>query len=565
MSEPLVTEAQIKRRRGVSIVWLIPIVAGLVAAFLGYKAITDKGPTITISFQTAEGLEAGKTAIKFKDVTVGTAEHITIADDLQSIVVTAQMVPGSDRYLQKDSRFWVVRPRIGTSGVSGLGTLFSGAYIALEPGTGESGRDFVGLEQPPEISYDQPGTRFRLRADTLGSLSQGAPVYDRGIQVGQVVDYALDPDGRGIVADIYIFAPHDKRVLESSRFWNVSGVNVSLGAGGADVQVASIQSLIMGGIEFDTPGTGLKEAAAAPNTEFTLFDTKQKAEAAQFTRKVPFFVLTDASVRGLKVGAPVQFRGITIGEVSDFRLVSDGALNTLKTQITIELEVGRILIFNEKTGEQHASAKTPAEALERFDNVVKEGLRAELATGNLLTGDLYVALDFHPDAPPADLKRTEPYPTIPSIPNQFDAWSSSLTGILQKMAALPIDELGKELKDLVASIDAIVASPNTSNAVANLNDTLAKLNNLIGKVDKQATPILDGATGAVVGLNATLKDARSTLTGINQVIGPNSATAANLDDLMKELTRSARSLRVLTDYLERHPDALIRGKGASSR
>src|SRR5215211_6136348 len=201
--------AMVKRRRGISIVWAIPIVAALIGAFLAYRAYTERGPTITLTFRTAEGLEAGKTKLRYLDVEVGTAQTVTIAPDLKHIIVSAEMVPGAEAYLRERTSFWIVKPRIGVGGVSGLGTLLSGAYIGLAPGEGASSRAFAGLEEPPPIDANQAGRRYTLTAASLGSISRGAPIFYRGLDIGQVLDHQLAPDARSLQISIFVRAPHD--------------------------------------------------------------------------------------------------------------------------------------------------------------------------------------------------------------------------------------------------------------------------------------------------------------------------------------------------------------------
>src|SRR4051812_20282112 len=313
-------EAEIKKRRGISIVWLIPLVAALIGAFLAYKAYTSQGPTITIAFASAEGLEAGKTKIRYLDVEVGTVQSVVIGTDLKHILVTAEMVAGADQYLRQDTTFWIVKPRIGAGGVSGLGTLLSGAYIGLAPGEGAAARSFTGLEQPPPLDANVAGRQYQLTATDLGSVSRGAPILYRGLDIGQVLDYRLAPDKSGLDVSIFVNAPYSDLVRTTSRFWNASGIGVSTSASGVAVEVGSLQSLIVGGIEFDTPQETGTSAAADAGASFPLYSSKSALAQAQFTQKVPFLVDFDGSVRGLSPGAPVEFRGIRVGVVTSVNL-----------------------------------------------------------------------------------------------------------------------------------------------------------------------------------------------------------------------------------------------------
>ena len=315
-----VPEVEVAARRGISIVWLIPLVAGAIAIWLGYTTLQEKGPTITITFANAEGLEAGKTKVKYKDVDVGLVDTVTISEDLSRIIVTASMAKGSDHYLNEGTKFWIVRPRIGAGGISGLGTLVSGAYVAVDPGEGKPTTSFTGLEEPPAINSDVAGRRFRLRAARLGSVSRGSPIYYHDIQVGQVLNYELADDQKSLDVDVFVTAPHDQLVRADSRFWNASGFDISLGTAGVDVSVESLQSLLAGGIAFDTPTIDRPGEQAAAGFVFPLFDNYRAVTEARYTEKVFYLVYFDGSVRGLRPGAPVEFRGMRVGSVTDVRL-----------------------------------------------------------------------------------------------------------------------------------------------------------------------------------------------------------------------------------------------------
>ena len=280
-----VPEAAVKERRRFSIVWLIPLVAGAIGIWLAYVTISEQGPTITMTFKTAEGLEAGKTKIKYKDVEVGRVEEVELSEDFSHIVVTAQMDKSAAHYMNEGTRFWIVRPRIGLGGVSGLGTLVSGSYVELEPGEGTSTTSFTGLEEPPPITSDVPGRRFVLRATELGSVARGSPLYFRGIEVGKVLSHQLADDDRTLMIDFFVNAPHDRLVEAESRFWNASGLRVSMSAEGVDVRTESLQALAIGGIAFDTPADVRSDTPAEEGHVFHLYDSFRSVSEAAYTEK----------------------------------------------------------------------------------------------------------------------------------------------------------------------------------------------------------------------------------------------------------------------------------------
>jgi paraquat-inducible protein B len=530
-------EVAVKKRRGISLVWLIPLVAGAIAIWLGYTTLQEKGPTIRVVFDDAEGLEAGKTRVKYRNVEVGLVDEVSLSEDLSHIVVTASLDKSVEAHMKEGTQFWIVRPRIGFGGVSGLGTLLSGAYVEFDPGAGNSAHDFVGLPEPPPITSRVPGTQFVLRTDRLGPIGRGAPVYYRNIAVGQVLAYRLAEDKQGLVVNIFVDAPNDQLVRPSSRFWNASGINVSLGADGVDVAMESLEALLAGGIAFDTPDISQPGEPAAADTTFPLFASFRDVTEAGYTERIPYLVEFDGSVRGLRPGSPVEFRGMQIGAVTDVRLEIDAAQDAVRIPVTLEIEPQRIGMEHEAEG---------VEPYTVIAALVERGLRAQLKSGNLLTGELLVDLDFHPDSPPAKLDRSGTYPEIPAVPAQLEALTASVTTVLNKLAALPLPELVEDLRRTVQGIDSLVTSPDTRGTIAALNQSAVRLDALIGTLDQRVGPFLI--------------QAQSTLASADGVVGANSQMRYDLNAVLKELTGAARSIRVFADYLERHPEALLRGK-----
>jgi paraquat-inducible protein B len=536
----VVPQAEVKAARGISIVWLVPLVAAVIGIWLAYTTLQERGPTITITFDNAEGLEAGKTKVKYKDVEVGTVENVRLSEDLNHIVVTAEMVKEAESYMTEGTRFWVVSPRLGAGGVSGLGTLLSGVYIGLDPKPGAAATSkFVGLAEPPLITSDTPGRHFTLRATTRGSISRGSSVYFRGIDVGQVIDYTLANDNQSLEIQVFVRAPHDQLVQDNSRFWNASGIRISMSANGVQVATESVQSLLAGGIAFDTPMSATPGKPSPENTVFALYDSYESVTQAGFTTKVPYLVQFDESVRGLSPGAPVEFRGMRVGTVSDVGLQVDVATESIRIPVTIEIEPQRIRF----SGADNVNTLPPYALMEKM---VERGLRAQLQPGNLLTGQLLVDLGFHPDAAPAKLERSGEYPEIPSVPSQIDALTASATGILTELAALPLAELVQELRTTVQGVNQLITSPRTAETLEALKVTATNLQTVVQTIDQQLGPLLAQAQG--------------TLASADAMVGANSQTRYDLNSMLQELAGAARSIRVLTDYLERHPEALIRGK-----
>lgn len=536
--------ALVDRRRRISLVWLVPLVAALIGAWLAYTTITEAGPTVRITFETAEGLEAGKTKIRHKDVEIGTVDTVKFAPDLRHVIVTAKMAKEMGPFLTEGAHFWVVRPRLSASGISGLSTLVSGAFIAFDLGEGAPAREFTGLEEPPVVAANVPGKTFVLKTSKLGSLGGGVPVYYRGVQAGEVLGYKFADDWEEIIVPIFIRAPFDQLVHPGSRFWNASGIDLSVTASGVNVATESVQAILTGGIAFDSPAVAPGTEPSPAGAAFSLYPSYASISEAQYTVKIPYRLYFDGSVRGLASGAPVEFRGIKIGSVSDVRLEYDVTSRAVRIPVTIEIEPQRIDIVDGAQRPVTAGDLGDSRAAYgRMQAMVGNGLRAQLQPGSLVTGQLLVALDFHPEAPAQQLKMAGPYPEIPTIPSDLEKITRSVEGVIGKIAALPLDTIAAELKETVHTVNTLINSPAVTRAVTSL----------------------DGVAPLIEGARKTADAAATTLQSTSDMIGANSQLRRDMTDLLRELKDAARSLRTLADYLERHPDALIRGKPGDTR
>jgi paraquat-inducible protein B len=538
-------QAVVRARSGISLVWLIPIVAIVIGGWLAAQALATRGLIVKIEFRTASGLEAGKTKVKFKDVDIGQVTAIDVSDDLKSVIVTAELRHGSDAYLTEKTRFWVERPRVTASGVTGLETLLSGSFIAIDPVRGgKESRRFQGLEEPPLFTTSEPGSRFQLRSPTLGSLNIGSPVYYRKIQVGQVAGFALDADGQAVSIDVFISDPNDRLVMSNSRFWNASGVDLSVSAAGVKLDTESLMSVVIGGVAFDTldtiDGTG---ARAAPGQVFELYADREQAHETSYSHKERYLVFFEGSVRGLSVGAPVLLRGIRVGQVLDVQLQFDLDEVQFRIPVLIEIEPERVVVHGDRSDFDRTAM---------IKQLVARGLRAQLKTGSLITGQLYVELDLYPDAAPATVMRVNGNDVLPAIPGSLEALTSKVADIVDRLDAFPLEQIGTELTATLAGANTLVHSLEISDSLVELQATLAEVRGLAEQLN----------TGIAPELGATLQESTETLRGIRQMIEEGSPISVELRHALSEVTGAARSLRVLSDYLERHPEALLRGKGA---
>jgi paraquat-inducible protein B len=416
----------------------------------------------------------------------------------------------------------------------------------MDPGQeGEAKRRFKGLEIPPVITTGMPGRDFLLRANTLGSLDIGAPVYYRQIQVGQVIGYELDEKGKSLRVKIFINAPHDKLVRKNTRFWNASGFDLKLDASGLKLNTESMVSIMMGGIAFDTPTSLEAGGPAEPDHVFRLYETRDSIFERTYTEKKHYLLHFNESTRGLTVGAPVEFRGIKIGEVVDIKAQFNQETFTPQIIVLIETEPQRWEIVGKN------QAGTVEDSAQTMGILVAKGLRAQLKTGSLLTGQLFVALDFHPDAPEATVKHGQQFPEIPTIPAPLQVITARVNKLLAKLETLPIEQIGKDLGDTVQNFKHLSESKELLQAVQALNETLQETRQLVHNLDSNVTPAI----------NSTLDQAQKTLVSVEGTLGQDSPLQHEMRQAIKELGEAARAVRILTDYLERHPEALIYGKG----
>ena len=510
-------------RQRLTLIWIVPLLAVLVGLGLAVKAIVDRGPEVTLQFAQAEGLEAGKTRVKFKDVNIGTVKTIALNPDRNSVRVTVQMDKHAEGLLVEDSRFWVVRPRIAAGNISGLATLLSGVYIAVDPGkSNESRSEFVGLEEPPLVTSNTPGRQFRLSAEDLGSLDIGSPVYFRRIRVGRVVGYTLQKDGRGVDVRVFVDAPYDALVTESTRFWHASGLGLSLNADGIKLDMQSLLSLALGGVAFASPETDDDPAARGQPAASYVLHADQRSALSQPESRVEKYLLTfHESLRGLTVGAPVDYRGLIAGEVSRIDLNFDSGDAEFAVVVEVTLYPDRFARRSRQSADadKELTAKLIRQTLDRM---VAKGFRAQARTGNLLTGQLYIALDFFPQAKPAKIIRSGRHPELPTEPAMLASLQDQL---------LPIVEA--------------------------LRSTLGHVDELIVRLDKDVAPEV----------TATLRDARKTMDAADRMLATadkslqgDAPLQLELRETLREVGKAAIAVRNLADLLERQPESLISGK-----
>ncbi len=547
----------IRSRKGPSIVWLIPLIVVMVGGWLIFKTLNEKGPVITLAFKTADGIEAGKTKLRYKNIEIGVVEGVRFSDDLANVLLTAQMAREAETFLRRGTHFWVIRPRLSLRGVSGLSTLVSGAYIEVEPGSGAEQRHFEGLEVPPVVRSDEAGMRITLLSERLGSVGEGSPISYRGIKAGEVLGHELGSDSKSVMIYAFVKSPFDQLIRGNTRFWNVSGVDVSLNSEGLSVRTESMQSVLFGGVAFETPQESEALKSDLDELVFTLYENKDAIAEKSFTKRIRFVMFFDGSVRGLNTGAPVEFKGIKVGSVVDIRLEFDETDTTFLIPVLIELEPERIIARGETQ---------PGASLEVLHTLVDRGLRARLNTGSLLTGQLFIELDLHPNTPIRLVNAGGPYPELPTIPASLQEITASLKGVLENLNKLDFETINEEVITTLQGTNKLV-NQDIRALMADAHTAISDFQNVAAKVDARVEPLVDNIektllTGrvALAKIQGTLKAFEGTLSEVDEVLQSDSPLQAEFIGMADQLTETARSIKSFVDLLARNPEAFIFGR-----
>jgi paraquat-inducible protein B len=548
-----VVRSKIDHRRRLSLIWAIPVVTVIIGGWLAWKTLSERGPVITITFETAEGLQADQSHVRHKDVDMGVVQKVALSGDLKRVKVTVRMNREAEPLLTDNAQFWVVRPRFFAGSISGLQTLFSGSYIDLLPAAegGTPQRDFVGLENPPVLQSDVPGRTFLLEAKRIGSLNLGSPIMFRDLEVGEILGWDVGEMARDITVHAFVREPFDKYVHNNSRFWNASGAKIQLGTNGLEVQVESLRAVVLGAIAFETPEDPKVTAESDTDHPFQLFDSEDAADASIFKRSVPFVAKFTASVSGLKAGAAVTLRGLKIGEVSSVSLVFDRALDNVIVPVHFTLEPGRIAMLDLPTGGNLDA---------RMHDLVHRGLRVKLESSSILTGQKQLAMDIYPDAGPGELGKEGDAYVIPALGGGSDDVASAATNLVNRLNDIPFETIGKNLDQTLAGVNTLVNDKQLGEAVTALRSTLASTQTLVNNLNRGLTPAMERLPVIASGLEDSVKRTDKLLGSLDTGYGADSRFNRDVSQLMAQLTDAARSIRVLADLLARHPEALIRGR-----
>lgn len=542
------------RRRHVSLVWIIPVVALLAAGYLGVRALNDRGPLVTITFNGADGLTANQTQVKHKAVALGTVEDIALAKDLSHVIVKVRMNSQGEHVLTDHARFWVVKPRITSGSISGLETLVSGAFIAIDLGDpgGRPKRDFVGLEQPPGIRSDEPGHTYKMEAASIGALSQGSPIFYRDIPAGEILGYDFG-DGHGpVTLTAFVRAPFDKFVHPQTHFWNASGLNMNLGAQGLHVEVESLQALISGAVAFESPQETWNAPIAADDAKFHLYESKSVADAAGFNQRIPLVTYLQSSVSGLGSGSSVTLFGLQIGNVTDVRLLLNPDTGETKVRVAMEVQPERVF-----PGDSAITKLDPAHV---FDIQVHQGMRAEVDTANYVTGQKNITLAFVPNAKPAGITLEQGAIVLPGRGGGIDDVLGAVSDVAAKLQQIPFAQIGENANALIATLNSTMGGPELKSALRSLSATLRDAQALVHDTDTGLQPALKRLPEISTQLQDTLKHANTALAGVSASYGQDSDFQRTIERVLAQTNDAVRSVRLLADYLNRNPSALILGR-----
>src|SRR4051794_24807936 len=559
-------QAITRRSHRLSAIWLIPLLAIAIAGWLVWDTLSKEGPTIEVSFDSAEGLQAGKSPLKFKDIEFGMVKGLRLSPDNTHVVVTIATNAQAPSLLTEGAVFWVVKPRFFAGNLSGLGTLLSGAYVGVLPAAspGKKQTKFKGQENPPVIQADVPGRTFLLKSKRIGSISVGSPIFFRDLAVGEVLGWDVGDMAESVTIHAFVRAPYDSYVVEQTRFWNASGISLALGPQGLDVKMESLRALLLGGIAFATPtlahqtSAGSEQARAAPeNHVFPLFADQETADSASYSRKIEAVSYFSGSLRGVSRGSDVTIQGLKIGEVTDVRIMYDHAKKAIVAPVYFEVQPERIVGVGDRVYD--SDEKAVAAMLER-------GLRATLQSTSLITGQQIVALTFTADSPSASLQREGEDFVIPTAEGGgFAELSASATELVDKVRTIPFDAIGQNLSGILRSVNDATKGPELKSALASLQTTMASAQDMVKQLDRNVGPASKRLPEISADLQKTLGNANKLIVSLDNGYGNDTKLNRDMNRLMVEFTGAARAIRSLSDMLQRNPEALIKGRAAGAQ
>lgn len=554
-------KAGIHHRLGYAWIWLTPLAALALVGYLIYSLVAEHGPTISITFENADGLTEEQTEVRFKAVTLGRVENIDLNEDLSRVIVKVRMSSRAQAFLTEQTRFWVVRPRLG-GGLrgfqAGLETLVSGAYIAMDPGSrdGPPKKNFEGLEEPPSVRSDEPGTVFFLQAESLGGLSAGAPIFCRDVEVGRVLGYELEKSRKDVRIRIFVREPYDDWVVPETRFWNGSALHVGTGSDGLEIGFQSAQSLFSGSIQFQTRPDAEGNPASPPESTFHLYPSRAMADVDMYARSIPYVSYFQSSIRGLSEGSEVHMFGRRLGAVTSVELLTDPRPEhegNMAVRVAYVLQPERGL--RERDWEALGGPGVRA--------LVAKRMRVVLETSNFLTGQKVLSLKYVPGAAPETVVSEGDALVLPSVTQGLDELSSAAGEIASSLQSIPFGEIGANLNRTLASVERAVGGPELERAIVSLDTTFNEVHSLVQRAEAGLGPALLRLPAISERLEHAVEQADAIFG--RSGYGSNSTAQRNLQRMMDQIGEAARSIRLLADFLNRHPEAVLSGRKSDSQ
>jgi len=529
----------------VTSIWIVPFIAIMIAGWLAYQYYAQLGPEIKIIFPQNEGLQAGQSHIKYRDVPVGTVEKIELEENGNGVVVIARMDKTAMPFLNENSRFWIVKPEVGLGGVSGLDTLISGTYIEMYARKGgEFKKEFIGLDYAYRNIGE--GTYFILNTPKRESaVKVGTPVYLKNIKVGQVEYVVLALDDASVDVIVYVDKQYVPYVHPDSKFWVRSTLEVELSNGTLDVSVAPVTDLIQGAIEFSSTG---KESAVPVPDDFvfrlyknkSVIESKKVGYGGEFVKR--FLIHTQDSIAKLKENAMVRYDGFEVGKVDDIRLSYDKVTHKMKGVVHIEIDTS---VFEDPNDSNHSSGE------KNLYEAVKEGLRAQIVPSDPISGMLYVDLTFdHHDENRTIVRRGDDV-VFPSIAYKDGNIMDKVSSILDKINALELEKLLASLTETIEESRKPIA--HADDLIGDLKKSIQDLNAMTARKSFKRMP--DEVDRALKELTRTLRVARKTIKGYES----NSLVTHQITATLKTVKKTSEEMQEFLKMLNRKPNSLIFG------
>lgn len=530
----------IKPIKTISAIWFIPLIALFIGGWMLYNQWSNQGTEIIIKFVTAEGMETNKTKIKTRNIDIGEIKSIELDEDGEGVIVTARINKSAERFLVDDSQFWVVSPQISHTGVSGLSTLISGVYVEMSPGKASEKRDeFTALTSPPVTPFGTPGVHITLNSNDQFAYSKGDPIIYKGLTVGQFEDIFFNFEERVVYYNVFIKAPYHKLITSNTKFWDVSGLTIDLNADGISIKTGNIETILTNGVTFGIPEGMVPGYIIGERSYFDIYESYEAADDEKYRRSIEYVVLVSDSIRGLTIGAPVEYRGVQIGKVRSTNLLPSNTNNTLikedfKIPVLISLQPGRVGLPDNAEGEKLMA--------QQHIYWIENGLKAVLRTGNLLTGSLFVDLQHQKEQPISSIVHYDKYPVIPTSSDDFSQLTAKAEQFIDNLNNIPLDNLGNNANQLILDI---------SDTAKELQEVGKSLNTVLNQVEQQH-------------LSSELS---KTLKGINTLAKDLSSGSKGYEDLrttLNTLTATMNELKPLLNQLKHKPNSLIFNDGETS-